>query len=87
MPDREKVIKGIQECDLNGGLIGNCPYKEVVELLKEQDAKRPNMMQDVEGIWSTCPTCGHKLRAILAMKMNTYFPKYCSECGQAVKWE
>ncbi len=38
MPDREKVIKGIQECDLNGGLIGNCPYKEIVLLLKEQEA-------------------------------------------------
>ena len=36
--DREKVIKGIQECDLNGGLIGNCPYKGILALLKEQEA-------------------------------------------------
>lgn len=38
MTDREKVIKGIQECDLNGGLIGNCPYKDILFLLKEQEA-------------------------------------------------
>ena len=57
------------------------------ELLKEQEAKPPAIMQDIEGIWSTCSTCGHKLRPILAMKMDTYFPKFCAECGQAVKWE
>ena len=34
--DRERVINGIQECDLNGGLIGNCPYKGILALLKEQ---------------------------------------------------
>ena len=58
-----------------------------IAMLKEQEAKPPAIMQDVEGIWSTCSICGHKLRAILAMKMDTYFPKFCSECGQAVKWE
>ena len=42
--DREKVIKGIQECDLNGGLIGNCPYKGILALLKEQEA----MIKDLE---------------------------------------
>ena len=34
--DSKKVIKGIEECDLNGGLIGNCPYKGILALLKEQ---------------------------------------------------
>jgi hypothetical protein len=37
MTDVEKVIKGIQECDLNGGLIGNCPYKGILAMLKEQE--------------------------------------------------
>lgn len=32
----EELIKGMQECDLNGGLIGNCPYKGILALLKEQ---------------------------------------------------
>ena len=40
MIDRENVIKGIQECDLNGGLIGNCPYKGILTLLKEQEWNR-----------------------------------------------
>lgn len=36
MIDKEKVINGLKECDLNGGLIGNCPYKdEILSLLKE----------------------------------------------------
>lgn len=38
--DREKVIKGIQECNLNGGLIGNCPYKDILLMLKEQQPKK-----------------------------------------------
>lgn len=48
MPDREKVIKGIQECDLNGGLIGNCPYKEIIELLKEQQQEIWELQDQVE---------------------------------------
>lgn len=41
--DREKVIEGIKECDLNGGLIGNCPYKDILALLKEQDEKNKEL--------------------------------------------
>ena len=37
MINRVEIIKGIQECDLNGGLIGNCPYKEILTLLIEQE--------------------------------------------------
>ena len=59
----------------------------IQEMLNEQEAKTPAIMQDIEGIWSTCSRCGHKLRPILAMKMDTYFPKFCSVCGQAVKWD
>lgn len=58
-----------------------------IAMLKEQEAKPPAIMQDIEGIWSTCSMCGHKLRPVFTMKMDTYFPKFCSECGQAVKWK
>ena len=35
--DMENAIKGLQECDLNGGMVGNCPYKDaILSLLKEQ---------------------------------------------------
>lgn len=60
---------------------------DALELLKEQEAKPPAIMQDIEGIWSTCSMCGHKLHPILAMKMDTYLPRFCSECGQVVKWK
>lgn len=63
--DREKVIKGIQECDLNGGLIGNCPYKGILALLKEQEAVEPfhkcigkdfSLIEDSH--FDYCPYCG-----------------------------
>ena len=50
MADREKVIKGIQECDLNGGLIGNCPYKGILAMLKEQEDEKKRIMKV---IWDT----------------------------------
>jgi len=46
MSDREKVIKGIQECDLNGGLIGNCPYKAILLLLKEQEKENSRIVNE-----------------------------------------
>ena len=93
MPDREKVINHFDDA-----LSKIAPadwwvsvrkdfVTDAIALLKEHDAKPPAIMQDIEGIWSTCSMCGHKLRPILAMEMDTYFPKFCSECGQAVKWE
>lgn len=84
------------ECEEGEGLLAGSAHlaadslsllKEQEPLLKKQEPKPPTLMQDVNGIWSTCPTCGNKLRAILAMEMDTYSPKYCQECGQAVKWE
>ena len=61
--------------------------KGVCELLKEQEAMKPLIMQDPEGIWFTCQRCGHKIRAFMAMKMDLSLPNFCSECGQAVKWK
>ena len=47
--DREQVIKGIQECDLNGGLIGNCPYKGILAMLKDEE--QPQIIR--------CKDCKH----------------------------
>ena len=77
MPDREKVIKGIQECDLNGGLIGNCPYKGILALLKEQEAVEPNPVHNSLR-WFACGKCDCSI---------TIEDRFCPRCGQTVKWE
>ena len=84
MPDIEKVIKGIQECDLNGGRIGNCPYKGILVLLKEQESriKKYEYLMDFIGIgfreWATkivegeaeaiCEVDEHKRETIIRFK-------------------
>lgn len=33
------AIQGLQECNLNGGKIGNCPYKDaILAMLKERES-------------------------------------------------
>ena len=79
MIDKEKVIKGIQECDLNGGLIGNCPYKGILSLLKEQEAVEPikkEMVEITARYEFDCP-CGAPL---------LIGQPYCADCGRSVKW-
>ena len=73
--DRETIVKGIQECDLNGGLIGNCPYKGILTLLKEQEAVEP-MTDNEGGYW--CKSCYEDI---------VWHQKYCSNCGKKVKWD
>lgn len=73
---REKIIKGIKECDLNGGLIGNCPYKGILDLLKEQEAVEPFCWNDDYGQHWKCGHCGKVIGAN---------DKYCHECGKPVK--
>ena len=88
MPDREKVIKGLETCTRPGMTIcyhdsHECPYEgygcrfqmevDALELLKEQEAIRPT--------WSCgkpyCGSCGLRIRG----------GKYCSECGAPIAWE
>lgn len=89
MIDREKVIKGIQECDLNGGLIGNCPYKGILAMLKEQEAVETKTEPSAKGYWYTCGACGWWL---FEVRDTVHFDdrkrvRFCSSCGRAVKWE
>lgn len=83
MADREKFIKGIQECDLNGGLIGNCPYKGILLLLKEREAVEPTINEYGEAY---C-ICGENVGIIPSSKnLPSVRSKYCSECGRRMKW-
>ena len=91
MPDREKVIRGleIQLDDLqkytNADEILTLTQeqaKEIVALLKEQDAV--SITTDyVDGFGnqtSHCPSCNSRL----TWQSNMH---YCGECGQPVLWE
>ena len=90
MLDREKVIKGLQierecvsrDCDRN---CGNCDlvqerdwllsvYDGAIALLKEQEAVEP-ITDNEGGYW-----CGSYHEDMV------WNQKYCSNCGQAIKW-
>lgn len=93
MPDREKVIKGLEVCTASGSNCDGCPYFEPVEtilcacpmmddalaLLREQEPVKPQKMLD--GVWSyeRCGACGNVL-------YERGFA-YCPWCGKAVKWD
>lgn len=78
MTDREKVTKGIQECDLNGGLIGNCPYKGILLLLKEQEPVEAEIEGGGSTWWYVCGECHGTINAS---------DRYCKHCGRRIKHE
>lgn len=102
MTDREKVLQALQHCpdDCSDCYTGGPGFgiacrdqlrRDALALLKEQEAVASGLMQDAKGIWNTCGKCGHILKSAFFNPMeenNTffYYPKFCSECGQAVKW-
>ncbi len=100
MPDREKVIKGLETC-IEHEDCGDCPYvstcvdpidfavclmKDALTLLKEQESATEFILDDYQ---PTCKICGLKpfvgyIPKIEWMKERGY--KYCPGCGRAVKW-
>ena len=68
-------IKGIQTCNLNGGVIGNCPYKQVLDLLETPEAD-----VELEGAgscwWHVCGEC----RQLIGSN-----DKYCRQCGRKLR--
>ena len=81
--DREKVINGLEliiwEVDHNSmWLPGADDIRDALALLKEQEAVKPVPPEDEFGLYR-CGKCYHQLFRCV--------DKYCSRCGQAVKWE
>lgn len=86
MPDREKVIKGLEYCEKYFNCCDKCPYwdggthctadlaHDTLNLLKEQDAVT------VHDPGAFCPKCGWML-------YPEDHPKFCGNCGYPVKWE
>lgn len=94
MPDREKVIKGL-ECQLDDLkkyadsdevlTLTQDQAKDILFLLKEQEAVEPDVDSE-----RTC-SCGNCGTTVGYYPVGSSVPeklcKYCPECGQAVKWE
>lgn len=98
MPDREKVIKGLECCTKGGVCFSDCPYsKEVpmvdgrcittvqadaLALLKEQEPIEPIISYGT----FRCGNC----RNIVGYNDGYgrgYQNNFCSDCGRKVKWE
>ena len=90
MPDREKVIMGLDCLITNEVPCDECPYygsgyctkniaADALALLREQEAVEPIKTLDGNGnLWRDCGKCGGVL------------PKdaqYCPTCGRKVKWD
>lgn len=59
--------------------------KEILELLKEQEAVKPILVKLYPHDVYRCGNCGHC--AVGTTVPKTYRPKYCPECGRKVKWD
>lgn len=79
-----------------------CPYRkdicygtvglmaDALSLLKAQEPKPPRFAVAYDKIFYACDNCGKSLFVMAnseGLVLQQYLPKYCSECGQAVKWE
>lgn len=93
MPDREKVVRGLEHCvGEEHANCENCPYlmdvvgvgcytrlnRDALALLREQEAKAAWYdSNDLLRYWH-CGHCG---------VIITHGDKYCRMCGREVKWE
>lgn len=93
MPDREKVIKGLECCKIPfiKCYDGGCPYFEndgckarlkgdALALLKAQEPQPPIIVNGRRFQIKKCPKCYMTIKA-------DEKPNFCSNCGKAVKWE
>ena len=95
MPDREKVIKGLESlrdiCNsksnmaMGKGRVAWAGYANTADdaliLLKEQEPVKPDSFMDGRVQRFACKKCGKHLLYAEWGRDN-----YCSKCGQAVKW-
>ena len=96
MPDREKVIKGLEEIsdyffsiyhhskdreEINKAKDRCDAVEDAISLLKEQEAKPVELHTNAYGTkFYFCPKCKREL-------FHTRNLNFCERCGQEVKWE
>ena len=98
---REKVIDALKRCELYGYCNDKqCPYykcagcleslrNDALTLLKTQEPKPPRFTVTYDKIFYACDNCGKSLVVMVnseGLVLQKDLPKYCDECGQAVKW-
>ena len=87
MTDREKIIRDFENCAIENGCVNcnhnNCIvfWRNVLALLKEQEAVEPKIFQSEDFLWSHWYICG-----------ACEYPvdpgdKFCRKCGRPIKWE
>ena len=89
MPDREKVIKGLECCDhidcascpyYDTALGGGCDmYDDALALLKEQEAVEPINPDTASDPWFRCGACKQAIP-------DSQF-RFCPWCGRKIRWE
>ena len=60
------------------------------KLLKAQETVEPKVVQDANGVYAACGKCNHKLWKLFGAEFTvapSEMPRFCSSCGQKVKWE
>ena len=87
MPDREKIIKGLEmsykysNVDENNTLVPQWIVLHAIALLKAQEPKPVYVTAEINyRKIGECPNCGKLIN-------SEDYPSYCGNCGQAVKWE
>ena len=79
----EKLEHGLMICEATGTElvhIGKADAEKILVLLKEREAK-PVIVTNAYGTrFYHCPKCNRDLYAYIRQR-------YCSNCGQAVKWD
>lgn len=99
MPDREQAIKALQviadlkmdypdEMPAEYMSVGGFPlYRKLARdslvLLREQEPVKPKRFLVALPDWYNCGVCG----ADMLDTGDGYRPKYCPQCGRAVKWD
>ena len=89
MPDREKVIKGLEYCTGHHSCSG-CGYydpdnarcqkdlmRDALAILLEQDAVKPREQEETR-TWTVCGNCSQHL-------ISKWL--WCPYCGKRVKWD
>ena len=70
-------------------ICNNALCLDALALLKEQEPIVPGLEQDANGIYSTCGNCKTRLWKLFGVEFEVNpdaMPKFCPQCGKAVKW-